>query len=109
MAKGPESKVRKKVHHCLAGMGAYYFPPVTNGYGRSGVPDVVGCHRGVFFGIECKASGNTPTPLQRLELRRIGDAGGIALVIDETNVEQLVNTLTGEIARILGERHASDD
>ena len=51
----PEAKVKKNVVKQLKLMGAYYFYPVTGGYGRSGVPDIVGCYSGNFFGIECKA------------------------------------------------------
>ena len=64
MTMTPEAKVKKKVVAQLKEMGAYYFYPVTGGYGASGVPDIVGCYRGMFFGIECKAGSNKPTPLQ---------------------------------------------
>ena len=47
----PEAKVKKNVVDQLKSMGAYYFYPVTGGYGRSGVPDIVGCYGGNFFGI----------------------------------------------------------
>ena len=47
----PEAKVKKVVVNQLRNLGAYYFYPVTGGYGRSGVPDIVGCYKGKFFGI----------------------------------------------------------
>ncbi len=53
----PEKKVKQKVAKMLKEMGAYYFYPATGGYGRSGVPDIIGCYAGNFFGIECKAGG----------------------------------------------------
>ena len=52
MAMTPEAKVKKVVSKQLKELGAYYFYPATGGYGRSGVPDIVGCYRGMFFGIE---------------------------------------------------------
>ena len=55
MAMTPEAKVKKKVAEQLRALKAYYFYPVTGGYGKSGVPDIVGCYNGKFFGIECKA------------------------------------------------------
>ena len=85
----PEAKVKKKVVAVLKNHGAYYFYPVTGGYGRSGVPDIVGCYRGVFFGIECKAGRNKPTPLQQQNLDDISKQGGLALVINESNVEEV--------------------
>jgi Holliday junction resolvase len=87
----PEGKVKAQVKKVLDELGAYYFPPATGGYGRSGIPDIVGCIDGLFFGIECKAQGGKPTALQQREISRITDAGGIALVIDETNVGDLKN------------------
>jgi Holliday junction resolvase len=71
MTMTPEAKVKKKVVAQLKEMGAYYFYPVTGGYGASGVPDIVGCYRGMFFGIECKAGSNKPTPLQDKNLTDI--------------------------------------
>jgi hypothetical protein len=93
MASTPEAKVKKKVVEALRSLGAYHFYPVTSGYGASGVPDIVGCYRGRFFGIECKANGNKPTVLQQMNLDRITSVGGIALVIDETNIEDVTKTL----------------
>lgn len=86
----PEAKVKKKVKEILKDLGAYYTMPVTGGYGNSGVPDFVGCLRGKFFGVECKAGGNKPTALQLKHLDDIRAAGGIALVINEDTVETLI-------------------
>jgi Holliday junction resolvase len=82
----PEVKVKKKVVAILKKHEAYYFYPVTGGYGRSGVPDVIACHDGRFIGIECKAGSNKPTPLQQKNLDDIQAAGGVALVINEDNI-----------------------
>lgn len=82
----PERKVKVAVKKILEQNGVYYFMPATHGYGTSGVPDIVGCWRGKFIAIECKAKGNTPTALQELNLKRIMGSGGVALVIDETNI-----------------------
>ena len=89
----PEAKVKKVVVQQLKDMGAYYFYPVTGGYGRSGVPDIVGCHAGWFFGIECKAGKNKPTPLQEKNLKQISEAGGLALVVNEENMRSVHETL----------------
>ena len=89
----PEAKVKKVVVAQLKQLGAYYFYPVTSGYGRSGVPDVVGCYHGVFFGIECKAGKNKPTPLQDKNLKQIRDAGGLDLVVNEGNMHTVRDEL----------------
>tara|TARA_R100001460_G_scaffold103654_1_gene148958 strand:- start:37 stop:378 length:342 start_codon:yes stop_codon:yes gene_type:complete len=95
MAMTPEAKVKRKVTDQLKQLGAYYFYPMTGGYGRGGVPDIVGCHRGNFFAFECKAGKNKPTALQDKNLSDISGAGGIACVINEENMMDIGNILKG--------------
>lgn len=85
----PEAKVKAAVVKILKDHGVYYFFAATHGYGRSGIPDIVCCVQGKFFAIECKAGGNKPTALQRKEITDIQRAKGIALVVNETNVEDV--------------------
>ena len=94
MAMTPEAKVKKVVVKHLKSMGAYYFYPVTGGYGGSGVPDIVGCYKGKFFGIECKAGKNKPTALQLKNIRDIQNNNGIAIVVNEKNISDVETMLT---------------
>jgi hypothetical protein len=89
----PESKVKKKVKEVLLAVGAYYVMPVTGGYGNSGAPDFLVCHKGRFIGIECKAGRGKPTALQIHNLQQIEINGGQSLVINEFNVVNLVQLL----------------
>ena len=89
MANTPETKVKRKVTDILKKYDAYYFFPASNGFGRAGIPDIIACYRGQFIAVECKAGKNTTTALQRKELSAIEEAGGIALVINETNIQQV--------------------
>lgn len=91
----PEKKVKDKVKKLLAEHGAYHFMPATHGYGSSGVPDIAVCIQGRFIGIECKANGGKPTALQLKNLRELSSAGGIAVLVDETGIENLDALLTG--------------
>ena len=93
MANTPETKVKRKVTDILKQYDAYYFFPASNGFGRAGIPDIIACYRGQFIAIECKAGKNTTTALQRRELLAIQDAGGYALVINESNIEQVTAVL----------------
>lgn len=93
MAMTPEAKVKKRVVAKLKAAGMYFFYPVTGGYGSSGVPDIVGCFRGKFVGIECKAGKNKPTALQQLNLDQIEAAGGVALVITEETADVVVDLI----------------
>lgn len=89
----PEKKVKKKVTDILKAAGAYYFYPVTGGFGASGVPDIIVCHKGVFIGIECKSGKNKPTYLQLKNLRDIARCGGLAIVVNEDNVNDVSEAL----------------
>lgn len=42
-------RVKEAVRKQLRSVGAYHFFPATGGYGKSGVPDIVGCFRGKFL------------------------------------------------------------
>lgn len=94
MASTPEKLVKQKVVKLLKAQGVYYFSPMTHGFGRSGVPDIICCIDGKFLGIECKAGSNKPTALQEKEMQAIRDAGGRAVVINEHNL-----TLLGDLLK----------
>lgn len=89
----PEGAVKKKVTTILKALGAYYFYPVTGGYGRSGVPDIICCLNGKFIGIECKAGDNRATTLQLKNIEDIQAAGGFAFIVNEDNIDSLERVL----------------
>ena len=67
--------------------------PVTGGYGTQGAPDFLVCLNGRFIGIEAKAGRVKTTTLQELNLKRIQDAKGIAIVVYEKDLEDLKRLL----------------
>lgn len=93
MAQTPEKKVKTQVTSILKTFGAYYFYPITNGFGRSGVPDIVGSYKGKFFAIECKAGKGKPTALQLKEMIAINDSGARAIVVNENNIHDVAKLL----------------
>ena len=94
----PEKKVKAEVVKVLKSFGAYYFYPVTGGYGASGVPDIVGCYKKRFFAIECKAGKGKTTALQEKNIAQIIAQGGLAIVVNEDNIED-VRMLMGHLLR----------
>jgi Holliday junction resolvase len=93
MAQTPEKKVKTAVSRLLVEMGIYYFMPAANGFGRAGIPDIICCFGGRFIAIECKAGKGTTTALQDRELAAIRTAGGMAVVVNETNIDELKEKL----------------
>jgi Holliday junction resolvase len=89
MMRTKEGQVKDKVVAVLKKLRVYYFFPVANGYGKSAIPDIIGCMNGIFVAIECKADDKDATAIQHRELGRIRTAGGCALVINAMNVDKL--------------------
>lgn len=89
MAATPEKLVKDKIKKLLKEHNVYYAMPMGTGYGNSGVPDFLCCVNGKFLAIEAKAGKGIPTALQEKNLRDIKAAGGVALVVNETNIEEL--------------------
>lgn len=89
MAQTPEGKVKAKIHALLKAHGAYAVNYIGGISANNGTPDILACLKGRFIGIEAKAGTNKPTDLQTLNLKRIDEAGGLALVINEKNMTEL--------------------
>lgn len=92
----PESKVKKKLIDCLKSLGddCFYYMPVQNGMGQSGIPDVMAIIHRIPFAFECKATPKQhPTALQAMALERIHKAGGFAWVVDNESVDLALDIL----------------
>lgn len=89
MAATPESKVKANVRKLLDTLKIYHFMPPANGFGRAGIPDIIGCMDGHFIAIECKAGKGTTTALQDRELNAILNAGGTVFIAREHNLYDL--------------------
>jgi len=91
----PEGRVKEAIKKRLKKMGVhvYYFFPLTGGYGKSGVPDIICCIHGRFVGIECKSGSAKPTELQKAQLQKIHIAGGLTFVVNELNFSGVMDTL----------------
>jgi hypothetical protein len=99
MAQTPEAKVKAKIHALLKKHKAYAVNYIGGISANNGTPDILACLNGRFIGIEAKAGKNKPTDLQTLNLKRIDEAGGLALVINEENLNQLEFILEAEHPR----------
>jgi Holliday junction resolvase len=93
MAETKEGVVKRHIKKILKDAGAYFYMPVSNGMGRHGVPDFLVCYRGKFIGIEAKAGRGTTTALQDREIAEIVMSGGVAIVVNEHNLDELKELL----------------
>lgn len=61
-------------------------------YGTAGIPDIICCYDGRFYGFEVKTDTGRPTALQEAVIRKIRAAGGIAAVVRSTDeVKNILN------------------
>lgn len=77
--RSPESYHKEDIKKFLATIDCWHFSPFMKGFGKNGVPDIVGCYQGRFFSIEVKREGSKPTPIQERRMAEIRKAGGWAV------------------------------
>lgn len=87
----PEGLVKDDIKYFLDAIEAHYFMPVQKGYGDRAV-DFLVCWRGLYIAIEAKAFGEKPTAKQIDYMKRVEDAGGVGMAIDD--LEQLPSIWT---------------
>lgn len=63
-------------------------------YGTAGIPDIIACIGGKFYGFEVKTERGKPTALQEATMRKIQVAGGIAAVV--RSVDDVKTVLNAE-------------
>lgn len=85
MALTPEGRVKAAVRKWLDARGIWYYMPVQNGMGKTGIPDFVCCWDGRFLAIETKAPGKRAnlSANQERQIQLIHQAGGAAVVVDD--------------------------
>ncbi len=78
----------KKILNCYDKEHMWYFMPPANGYGRSGIPDFIGCYKGFLFSIETKFGTNDPTNNQLREIQGIIQSGAMCWIVRDSNVHE---------------------
>ena len=68
-------KYLKTVPHCFA------WKEHGGMYGTAGIPDIIACVDGRFYGFEVKTETGKPTKLQEATIRKILKAGGVAVIV----------------------------
>ena len=82
-----EKQFEEKVKRLLKLRGCWVLKTFSNGIQRAGVPDLLVCNKGKFYGVELKAEKGRVTKLQEHELKSIKEAGGRALVLKPSGLE----------------------
>lgn len=65
-------------------------------YGTAGIPDIIACIGGRFYGFEVKNERGKASALQEYTIRKIKAAGGMALVV--RSVEEVRAVVEGGLS-----------
>lgn len=84
MPRQPEGKIVKKIKDLIVEKGGRPFKihGSDEGFQEVGIPDLLWCFRGRFVGSEVKQPSRDLSPIQRVVLHEIYDAGGVASVLE---------------------------
>lgn len=87
MARKPETVFRIRLKQRLNRIPNSWFESVQQ-VAISGTPDIIGCVCGLFVAIEVKTDTGRTSPIQHYKIDLIKKAGGIALIIMPSNMEE---------------------
>lgn len=76
----PEAKIGRKIREYLDDKKAFTFKVHGGPQMMAGLPDIICCYKGYFFGIEVKQPGQRPTPRQQYVHSLIQRSGGVVIV-----------------------------
>lgn len=95
MTTTTEARLRTNIIKRLTNYAGWWV--VTHGgqFQAGGLPDIIGCYKGYFYGLEVKLPGkeHTLTERQAHRLEQIRRAGGKALMV--TSVDQAMEFVFG--------------
>lgn len=97
-----EKQFENKVKEFLKDHGCWCLKTWSNGVQRSGVPDLLICCNGYFIGAELKAESGKLSELQKWNLKKIHESGGIGIVLypeDFENFKELICYLKADDAK----------
>ena len=88
-----ESQLIQSIRKYLATLPECFFWKEHGGqYGTAGIPDIIVCYKGRFYGLEAKVGKNQPTLLQAATIEQIRHAGGVAAVVRSVDeVKEIMN------------------
>lgn len=89
-----EKAFENKIKNYIKEHGGYVIKYWGGGiYTESGVPDLLVCYKGKFLGLEVKGDGGRPSELQKYNIKKIQDAGGIGMIVYPKDWDKLIEVL----------------
>lgn len=88
-----EKNFERKIRRFLESNGCYVVKQFGCAFSKAGVPDLLCCINGHFVGVEIKAANGRPSALQELNIKKIIDAHGHALILYPKDFELFKQTV----------------
>lgn len=76
-----EKQFENRLKKFLEDEGCWFVKFFANAYTKIGIPDILCCYNGYFVAIEVKAPKGKPSELQKRNVQKIIESGGIAVVL----------------------------
>lgn len=77
-----ETQFKHKVENWLKDENAWFIKYWAGAkFTKEGIPDILACIDGKFYGIELKTTDGRPTALQLINLKKIREAGGVGVLL----------------------------
>lgn len=94
----PESRLQRKIRADLEESVGGYWRKIHGGpFQVGGLPDILGCVQGLFFGFEVKRPGEALSELQFYEINEIQRQGGTAARVESS--EQAIALVRAALSR----------
>ena len=91
--KSFETKIKDYIENC----GGWFIKYWGGGkYTKTGIPDLLACINGDFYGIEVKSETGKPSTLQLMNLNKINNAGGYAILLYPKDFENFKKLIQGD-------------
>lgn len=88
MSRTEEGKFQDKIISWLNDIGDFVTKFSANGITKTGVPDVLICHKGLYIGLEVKKEKGIISDIQQWNINKIRESGGYAYCIKPSNWEE---------------------
>lgn len=92
-----EKNFENKIKAYLNNIGSWYIKYWAGAkFTKEGIPDILACINGSFYGIEVKAANGSPTMIQLVNLVKIRHAGGIGILLYPKDFKDFKAYVSGE-------------
>ena len=97
-----EKNFENRIKKFLESEGCWQIKHFANAYTKSGIPDILCSCNGYFVAVEVKALNGRPSELQKMNVRKINEGNGYAVILYPDQFEdfkEMIRSLNGDYAR----------